>query len=250
MPVNKFGQMYAERVEHKTDGVSVSFIENNYLRKNASIDMSENRIMNVPFRPEDTNDAANAAFVIQGDLNVEQKAVLRDGTQPMMGHLDMSNHMIRNTLDPIEPQGVATKAYVDRFRFGTPRKPIITVWAEEYGSLDFNHYEWSFGNGASGSAHRKIGYCVPVSGRVVKASISAVTTNNRMVASPFAVFITKNGAQQNGYSITKPANEWSGCTSFEVPLELQPGDRINFITKSNRDNVECAIVCILIELDM
>ena len=138
MPVNKFGQMCAERIEHKTDGVSVSFIENNYLRKNASIDMSENRIMNVPFRPEDTNDAANAAFVIQGDLNVEQKAVLRDGTQPMMGHLDMSNHMIRNTLDPIEPQCVATKAYVDRVR---SRKPIITVWAEEYGTLNFNHYE-------------------------------------------------------------------------------------------------------------
>ena len=153
MPVNKFGQMYAERVEYKTDGDSESFIENNYLRKNASIDMSENRIMNVPFRPEDTNDAANAAFVIQGDLNVEQKAVLRDGTQPMMGNLDISNHMIHNTLDPIEPQGVATKAYVDR----ASRKPIITVWAEEYGTLDFNHYEWSFGNGASGSAHRKIG---------------------------------------------------------------------------------------------
>ena len=240
MPVNKFGQMYAERVEHKTDGVSVSFIENNFVRKNAPIDMSENRIMNVPFEPEDVSDAANAAFVIQ-------RAVLRDGTQPMMGNLDMSNHMIHNTLDPIEPQCVATKAYVDRVRSS---KPIITVWAEEYGTLDFNHYEWSFGNGASGSAHRKIGYCVPVSGRVVKASISAVTTNNRMVASPFAVFITRNGTQQNGYSITKPANEWSGCTSFEVPLELQPGDRINFITKSNRDNVDCAIVCILIELDM
>ena len=51
MPVNKFGQMYAERTETCSDGVSVGFVQNNFVRKNAPIDMSENKIMNLPVNP-------------------------------------------------------------------------------------------------------------------------------------------------------------------------------------------------------
>ena len=77
------------------------------------LDMGHNRVKNISLNPVDTSDAANAAFVIQGDITVEQKAVLRSGTQAMSGHLNMDNHYINNVLDPADPQDVATKKYVD-----------------------------------------------------------------------------------------------------------------------------------------
>ena len=60
------------------------------------LDMGGNRVMNVPYTPANTSDAANAAYVIQGDLDVEQKTVLRNGTQAMTGNLDMDDHFINN----------------------------------------------------------------------------------------------------------------------------------------------------------
>ena len=77
------------------------------------LDMSGNRVMNVPYTPANTSDAANAAYVIQGDLDVEQKTVLRDGTQAMTGNLDMDDHFINKLPNPVNAQDVATKNYVD-----------------------------------------------------------------------------------------------------------------------------------------
>ena len=61
-----------------------------------NLDMSGDRVMNVPFSPTDTSDAVNAAYVVRGDLYVEQKTVLRYGTQAMTGNLDMDDHYINN----------------------------------------------------------------------------------------------------------------------------------------------------------
>ena len=82
------------------------------------LDMSGNRVMNVPYTPANTSDAANAAYVVQGDLDVEQKAVLRNGTQSMTGNLDMDDHFINNLPNSVNDQDVATKNYVDQ------RKPV------------------------------------------------------------------------------------------------------------------------------
>ena len=78
-----------------------------------NLDMSGNRVMNVPYAPANTSDAANAAYVIQGDLDVEQKTVLRNGTQAMTGNLDMDDHFINNLTNPVNAQDAATKAYAD-----------------------------------------------------------------------------------------------------------------------------------------
>ena len=78
-----------------------------------NLDMARNRIENLPFNPVDTNDAASAAFVINGDLAVEDKALFKDGTKAMTGHLNMNHHYINNVLDPAYDQDVATKSYVD-----------------------------------------------------------------------------------------------------------------------------------------
>ena len=78
-----------------------------------NLDMGGNRVMNVPYAPANTSDAANAAYVIQGDLDVEQKTVLRDGTQAMTGNLNMDDHFINNLTNPVNAQDAATKNYVD-----------------------------------------------------------------------------------------------------------------------------------------
>ena len=78
-----------------------------------NLDLSGNRVMNVPFSPTDTSDAVNAAYVVRGDLDVEQKTVLRDGTQAMTGNLDMDNHYINNLPNPVHDQDAVTKTYAD-----------------------------------------------------------------------------------------------------------------------------------------
>ena len=51
-------------------------------------------------------------------------------------------------------------------------KPIITVWVEEKGPLGNGHYEFSFGNGSSGSEHVYGGYCMSAPGRIIRGSLT------------------------------------------------------------------------------
>ena len=85
----------------------------NYVDKSGDLDMSGDRVMNVPFSPTDTSDAVNAAYVVRGDLDVEQKTVLRNGTHSMTGNLDMDNHYINNLPNPVHDQDAVTKTYAD-----------------------------------------------------------------------------------------------------------------------------------------
>ena len=55
--------------------------------------------------------------------------------------------LCKNIPDPKDRRDVANKAYVDNIVFRPPLigpKPIITVWAEEKGSLSDGYYEFSF----------------------------------------------------------------------------------------------------------
>ena len=78
-----------------------------------NLDISGNRVMNVPFSPTDTSDAVNAAYVVRGDLDVKQKTVLRNGTHAMTGNLDMDDHYINNLPNPVHDQDAVTKTYAD-----------------------------------------------------------------------------------------------------------------------------------------
>ena len=148
MSVDKFGRSGKSTVV--TEGVSLSYTDNNFLRRDGTntatgsinmtgntltnvsnpvnaqdivtkhyvdgtgnLDMSGNRVMNVPFSPTDTGDAVNASYVIQGDLDVEQKTILRNGTQAMTGNLDMDDYCINNLTSPVNDQDAVTKAYAD-----------------------------------------------------------------------------------------------------------------------------------------
>ena len=52
-------------------------------------------------------------YVVRGDLDVEQKTVLRNGTQAMTGNLDMDDHFINNLPNPVHDQDAVTKTYAD-----------------------------------------------------------------------------------------------------------------------------------------
>ena len=208
-----------------------------------NLDMSGNRVMNIPYAPVNTSDAANAAYVIQGDLDVEQKTVLRDGTQAMTGNLNMDDHFINNLTNPVNAQDAATKNYVDQ------RKPIISIHAEESEPIVVGEYQWSFGNGATGNGFATCGYVMMSSGRLLRMGLSSVkssggTDNQSIVA------IVVNGVVDNNFAVTKPIFEYSGNITFTPTRELSQGDVINFRSLTSDSIAAFSIVCAIIELDM
>ena len=81
-------------------------------------------------------------------------------------------------------------------------KPIITVWAEEKGPLGNGHYEFSFGNGSSGSEHAYGGYCMSVPGRIIRGSLTATESRN-ILSEEVKVNIVVKGKEQVNHSIVK-----------------------------------------------
>ena len=124
-------------------------------------------------------------------------------------------------------------------------KPIITVWAEEKGTLEPGKYEWSFGNGLKNS---HTGYTVLAKGRVIRAGLSVA---HKYSTAGVSIIINE---QDSGYLITKPENQYAGVNVFDVPLEVEVGDILNFITvassSSEGGNIGSGIVTVLIELDL
>ena len=104
-------------------------------------------------------------------------------------------------------------------------KPIITVWAEEKGPLGEGHYEFSFGNGSSGSEHAYGGYCMTAPGRIIRGSLT-VTEQKKIFAGEVRVNVTVNGKEQALESIVK-----------------KPGDIVLFsILRSNYSNATLLIL--------
>ena len=126
---------------------------------------------------------------------------------------------------------------------GPARKPIITVWAEENSDLHDSEYEWSFGNGSAGVP--RSGYTMMAPGRVLRMGL-ATSSRGEVAKVKLAVI----GHEQSSYGVTKPDGEYSGTSTFEYPLELAEGDRINFRTATSSRNIAAAVVSVLIELDM
>ena len=81
-------------------------------------------------------------------------------------------------------------------------KPIITVWAEEKGPLGNGHYDFSFGNGSSGSEHAYGGYCMSAPGRIIRGSLT-VTESRVILSEDVKVNIVVNGIEQVNHSIVK-----------------------------------------------
>lgn len=214
MPVDKFGRTQIGETPSTAEGVSLSYISRNFQRKGDIIDMTGNPIVNVS-EPRHPQDAATKSFVLD---TIGRKLVQISGTGE-----------------------IVTKSYVDG------RKPLITVFAEEKGPLSEGHAEWSFGNGVA--AIPNIGYPMPAAGRIIKGSLCTVTGSG-ITSDYVKVNLVKNGYEQIYHAIGKANDEWSGSVSFDPPLEVNIGDRINFVSKTSNANVTAAVVSVLIELDM
>ena len=93
------------------------------------------------------------------------------------------------------------------------RRPLITVYAEEYGSLTKGEYEWSFGNGVSGGNSER-GYPMAVSGRLKYMSLAITTSSSR--PSEVRVEIVINGVLNHLYGVTKPLDNSLVLQSFKL----------------------------------
>ena len=116
MPVDKFGRMSDTKT--KDTGVSLTYINNNYIRSDGgntvsgSIDMRGNTLYNVsdPVNPQDVATKEYTDKVGGGEAAIIKT---RYGTYGAIGNIDMRGYSLTNVLDPADAQDVATKQYVD-----------------------------------------------------------------------------------------------------------------------------------------
>ena len=110
------------------------------------------------------------------------------------------------------------------------------MWAEEKGPLGDGHYEFSFGNGSSSSEHAFGGYCMSVSGRIIRGSLTA--TQSKIILSDWVkVNIVVNGKEQVNHSVVKKPGDICSCTIFRNPVELKQCNVINFISRTTNDKI-------------
>ena len=111
MPVDKFGRMSDAKT--KDTGVSLTYINNNYIRRDGdtpisgSINMNGNTLYNVsnPVNPQDVATKEYADKVGGGETAIIKT---RYGTYGSKGNIDMRGYTLMNVLED-----VATKKYVD-----------------------------------------------------------------------------------------------------------------------------------------
>ena len=117
MPVDKFGRMSDTKT--KDTGVSLTYINNNYIRRDGdtpvsgSINMNSNTLYNVsnPVNPQDVATKEYADKVGGGETAIIKT---RYGNYGAKGNIDMRGYTLTNVLDPADAQDVATKQYVDK----------------------------------------------------------------------------------------------------------------------------------------
>ena len=206
--------------------------------------MNGNNLIGLP-NPIDRDAAANKNYVDNGGAITK----LPNGKFTAVSDIDFNGFSLKNIPDPIDGKDAVNKDYVDGkvIQPPAPIKPIITVWAEEKGPLGNGHYEFSFGNGSSGSEHAYGGYCAP--GRIIRGSLTA-TQSKIILTEGVKVNIVVNGQEQVNQSIVKKPGDICSCTIFRDPIELKQCDIINFISRTTNTKITNAYVSILIELDL
>ena len=221
-------------------------IQDGIFASSGDIDMNGNSIIGLR-NAIDRDAAANKNYVDNGGAITK----LPNGAFTAVSDIDFNGFSLKNIPDPIDGKDAVIKAYVDdrTIQPAAPVKPIITVWAEEKGPLGNGHYEFSFGNGSSGSEHAYGGYCMSAPGRIIRGSFMA--TESRIVLSEeVKVNIVVNGKEQVNHSIVKKSGDICSCTIFCDPVELKQCDVINFISRTTNYKITNAYLSILIGLDL
>ena len=174
-------------------------IQDGIFASNGEIDMNGNSITGLP-NPVDRDTAANKNYVDNGGAITK----LPNGAFTAVSDIDFNGFSLKNVPDPIDRKDVFNKDYVDgkMIQPAAPIKPIITLWAEEKGPLGNGHYEFSFGNGSSGSEHAYGGYCMSAPGRIIRGSLTATESRN-ILSEEVKLNIVVNGKEQVNRSIVK-----------------------------------------------
>ena len=221
-------------------------IQDRIFASSGDIDMNGNSIIGLP-NPIDRDAAANKNYVDNGGAITK----LPNGAFTAVSDIDFNGFSLKNIPDPIDGKDAVNKAYVDDkiIQPAAPIKPIITVWAEKKGALGNSHYEFSFGNGSSGSEHAYGGYCMSAPGRIIRGSLTA-TESKIILSEEIKVNIVVNGKEQVNQSIVKKSGNICSCTIFRNPIELKQCDVIHFISRNTNSKITNAYVSILIELDL
>ena len=208
--------------------------------------MSGNSITGLP-NPIDRDAAANKNYVDNGGAITK----LPNGAFTVVSDIDFDGFSLKNIPEPIDGKDAVNKDFVNGkvIQPAAPIKPIRTVWAEEKGPLGDGHYEFSFGNGSSGSEHAYGGYCMSAPGRIIRGSLT-VTQSRIILSEKVEVNIVVNGKEHVNQSIVKTLGDICSCTIFRDPIELKQCDVINFISRTTNSKVTNAYVSILIELDL
>ena len=222
-------------------------IQDGVFASEGDIDMNGNSITGLP-NPVDRDAAANKNYVDNGGAIVKNP----DGSFTAVSDIDFIGYRLKNLSNPKDDRDAVNKIYVDK-KLSLPSligpKPIITVWAEEKGPLGDGHYEFSFGNGSSGSEHAYGGYCMAAPGRIIRGSLT-VTEQKKIFAGEVKVNVVVNGKEQAQESIVKKPGDICSCTIFDNPIELKQCDVINFISRTANNKITNAYVSILIEVDL
>ena len=177
----------------------------------------------------------------------------------LSGHLNMGGYEILNIPEPRDLYFAANKLYVDKTiqqMIGTV-KPIITIWAEESGSVDAGKKEWSFGNGANGTGHGYAGYVMLASGRITRMGIVSAQSNGQP-AGYMRVVLLINGRKAQSFidgrnvihGINKEENMHAATYTYPQPIEVSRGSVLNFETEIGSKEAASSLVCALLELDM
>ena len=222
-------------------------IQDGVFESEGDIDMNGHSITGLR-NPVDRNAAANKNYVDNGGAIVKNP----DGSFTAVSDIDFLGYRLKNLSNPKDDRDAVYKFYMDKKLFLPSLigpKPIITVWAEEKGPLGDGHYEFSFGNGSSGSEHAYGGYCMTAPGRIIRGSLT-VTQQKKIFAGEVRVNVTVNGKEQAQESIVKKPGDICSCTIFNTPIELQQCDVINFISRTANNKITNAYVSVLIELDL
>ena len=209
--------------------------------------MNGNSITGLP-NPVDMDAAANKNYVDNSGAIVKNP----DGSFTAASDINFIGYRLKNLSNPKDDRDAVNKFYVDK-KLSLPSligpKPVITVWAEEKGSLGDGHYEFSFGNGSSGPEHAYGGYCMTAPGRIIRGSLT-VTEQRKIFAGEVKVNVTVNGKEHAQESIVKKSGELCSCTIFRDPIELKQCDIVNFISRTANNKITNAYISILIELDL
>ena len=126
---------------------------------------------------------------------------------------------------------------------------FITLVAEERGALVGGEFEWSFGSNSEGKSQAKVGYVMMTKGRIIRMSLSAAERNG-LSEDQVTVGVTVNGTFHPGYEINKAQRSYSANKTFQIPLEVDKGDIINFQTRDTSRTHASGVVAVLIELIM